>query len=143
MIRSASVWGTATLATVVLTSALAFGSSSVPKGLTSPTTACIKQAVADKKLCKLSSAASLCADDFKTAVQDCFAAGKGASCAVGCYTKKDACELKVTAAYTKCKKLCTTGDTTCKDLCKQDSVDAKSQCKGSLSTCLAKCPQLK
>jgi hypothetical protein len=139
MIRTVSIFGTTLLAVGLVVGGLAHATSSTTSTKLSKTTsACLKHASADEKVCEFSSAAADCMAAFLQAVGDCFAPGKGASCAASCYTKRSSCDSKNALSYAKCKKGCTKADPTCK----ADSSLAKAACKSSLASCLLKCPQL-
>jgi len=114
-------------------------SSSKASSFSPATTACMKRATQQKKLCKFSMSPVDCKAEFDTALENCFAKGRGVTCATSCVTKKDACDVKGLAAAKKCRKSCKTSpDPTCKIMCKQQA----SSCKTSFASCLAKCQQL-
>jgi len=134
------------VAVLGLLALLATASAKTPSSpaFTTPTAACIKDAVAAKKQCKLTAASADCAAEYKTAIGACFAGAKGGTCASACLTKKDSCDLKTANALKSCRTGCkTSADPTCKASCAQAKSDAKKQCDASLGSCLAKCPNLK
>lgn len=133
----------ATLMLGSTTLAVAKSASSSPTGFTPATAACMKQATADLKVCKFSSAVPDCQAQFLNAIANCFAAGKGATCATSCVTKSDSCDMKAKITEAKCKSGCKgSTDPTCKTTCTGNYKTAKALCQAAFSACLMKCPQL-
>src|SRR5439155_14932666 len=126
------------------------------------TTACIKQATAMKKTCKVSAAVVDCKAEFETAFANCFAAGNGVACATSCETAKTSCETPALAAEKTCLKTCKSSEKatiagcqltspncvtnavatslTCKKACAQ--APALVACHTNFAACLTKCPNL-
>ena len=136
---------------------------SAPAAAFSPATAaCIKQAVATKKTCKVSAATADCKAEFQAALANCFAAGKGVACATSCEAAKATCEAPALAAEKTCFGTCKSGEhaalqacqltdpnctsnavatfLSCKKACMQSS--GLLACRNAFAACLAKCPDL-
>ena len=126
------------------------------------TSACIKQATAMKKTCKVSAATVDCKAEFETAFANCFAAGKGVACATSCETANVACETPALAAEKPCLATCKSNEKaaigscqltipncatnavatflSCKKSCTQSA--ALLACHTAFAACLAHCPTL-
>jgi hypothetical protein len=158
-------------AALVLVASLATRSSSNSGPTTTTTTipeppfsvdtqACVKHLASDQKICKFSAPASTCQADYDAAFPDCFAPGKGVSCATSCVTKKASCLAGVTIDP-KCPKACQNvyinaggqcaGDTGCVaaaradyDACKLGCANpsAAVKCRNSFYGCIVKCPNI-
>src|SRR5438552_3142170 len=98
-----------------------------PSATFSPaTTACLKEAATQQKMCNMTSSVASCQTEFDTALASCFAPGKGVSCAAACAAKRTKC----TAAAAS------TVDKQCTKSCQNGWVAAGAQC-GSDQACLA------
>src|SRR5439155_6334712 len=86
---------------------------------TPATTACIKQAAAEQKICKMVASAASCQDEYDTAFPNCFSPGKGVACAATCVAKN----ANGTASAQTTDKQCT-------KTCQDDWVAAGGQCAG-------------
>src|SRR5437879_13587259 len=87
------------------------------------TTACIKQATAMKKTCKVSAAVVDCKAEFATAFANCFAAGNGVACATSCDTAKTSCKTPALAAEKTCIGTRKSSEKAAVTRCKQTSTD--------------------
>lgn len=93
------------------------------------TAACLKQAAADKKICLGSASASECQLEYDTAFTNCFAPGKGVTCAAGCAAKRNKC-TSTSAAGASTRATCTSD-------CHKQWINAGGQCGGANQACLA------
>jgi len=151
-------YGTALAAALVLASA----AGATTSGLSPATSACIKQAKATEKTCKVSASTAECKVEYDTALANCFAAGNGVTCATACVTAKTTCDTPALAAEKMCLKTCKHTEKaalaacqltdpncptnvastflTCKKACTQ--APASIACKTAFANCLAQCPNL-
>ncbi|TMA64868.1 MAG: hypothetical protein E6J69_14520 [Deltaproteobacteria bacterium] len=124
------------------------------------TGACIKEAAAQQKMCNMVASIVACQAEYDTAFSNCFAVGKGVSCAAACVAKNAKCTASATSTTVKpCTKSCQNdwvvaggqcggdhacltaakGDyKTCKDACNT----AALKCRDAFAACLARCPNL-
>src|SRR5437867_9955995 len=93
---------------------------------TPATAACIKQAAAEQKICKMVASAASCQDEYDTAFPNCFSPGKGVACAATCVAKNAKCTASAAS----------TTDKRCSKTCQDQWVAAGSQCGGD-GACLA------
>ena len=124
------------------------------------TGACIKEAAAQQKMCNMVASVAACQAEYHTAFSNCFAVGKGVSCAAACVAKNAKCTASATSTTVKpCTKSCQNdwvaaggqcgGDHACltaaKDdykTCKDACTAAALKCRDAFAACLAKCPNL-
>ena len=84
------------------------------------TGACIKEAAAQQKMCNMVASIVACQAEYDTAFSNCFAVGKGVSCAAACVAKNAKCTASATSTTVK----------PCTKSCQNDWVVAGGQCGG-------------
>ena len=132
-----------------------------PSATFSPaTTACLKEAATQQKMCNMTSSVASCQTEFDTALASCFAPGKGVSCAAACAAKRTKCTAAAASTIDKqCTKSCQNSwvgagaqcgsDQACLvtarvdyDACKAACNVVVLKCKSAFGACLTKCPDL-
>src|SRR2546427_2725073 len=131
-----------------------------PPAFSLATGACIKEATAQQKMCNMVASVAACQAEYDTALPNCFAPGKGVTCAAACLAKNAKCAASATSATDKvCTKTCQNtwvaagsqcgGDQACltaaRDAyktCKDGCNPALLKCRGAFAACLTKCPNL-